>query len=414
MLTGVRMRYARLDLDVEDALPTVALSSDEHGLAVLLRLDRRPIGFWMLPVDVGARITPEQLRRLLDGEAEEAILTAALRRHLRAQQPRPAATFAITVAVCTRDRPALLADCLRSVLAARSGVPNPDDVTVLVVDNAPSDEATKRLVDTLPEVRYAREPRAGLDFARNRALEEARGEVLAFVDDDVIVDGGWLAGLQEALGENPDAAAVTGFVLPQELDTDSQIIFERRGGFRRGARKRRYEGVRLPGNPLYPTGAGMFGAGCNMAFRRDVLLALGGFDEALDTGPPLPGGGDLDIFYRVVRSGRPLVYEPAMLVFHRHRRDHLGLRRQYWSWGTGFMAFVMKTYRTDPSQRRNLQRLVVWWLGYQGRELKRSLRGRSPLPPELVVAELAGGLVGLSGTYPRSVRRTARIRARIA
>ena len=214
----------------------------------------------------------------------------------------------------------------------------------------------------MPDVRYVREPKAGLDFARNRALAEAGGELVAFLDDDIVADRGWFDGLLEAARENPDAALFTGAVLPYELETEAQIIFERRGGFRRGFEKIRYQGETLPGNPLYPVVAGLFGAGANMVVRRDVVLALGGFDEALDTGAPLPGGGDLDIFYRVVRAGRALVYEPRMLVFHKHRRSLEALRRQYWTWGTGFMAYISKTYANDPSQRARIRQAIRWWV----------------------------------------------------
>jgi GT2 family glycosyltransferase len=234
---------------------------------------------------------------------------------------------------------------------------------------------------------------------------------VAYIDDDAVVDGGWLEGFDEAWRENPDAGAITGLVLPFELATEAQVLFEQRGGFRRGFDKRRFHGRRMPEFGWYPHGSGNFGAGCNMVFRRDVLLRIGGFDEALDTGPPLPGGGDLDIFYRVARSGEPIVYEPRLLVFHQHRRDYAGLRRQYWSWGTGFMAFVTKHFALERGERRRWVMLIRWWIGYQLRRLSRSLVGRGDQPSDLVAAELLGGLIGLCGVYPRSQRRSARIRA---
>jgi GT2 family glycosyltransferase len=263
----------------------------------------------------------------------------------------------------------------------------------------------------LPEVGYAVEPRPGLDFARNRALAESSSEFVAFLDDDVEIDGGWLAGLQEAIAQNPDARAITGLVLPFELETDAQVKFELRGGFRRGFAKRRYRGPLLPGNSLYPAGAGMFGAGANMVLHRQTVLDLGGFDEALDTGPPLPGGGDLDIFFRVVRAGEALVYEPRMLVWHKHRREHRQLRRQYWTWGTGLMAYMTKTHRTDPAERAKLRDLRRWWILNELRLLKQSLKDRDEMSPDLVLAELVGGVVGMAGTYARSHRRTERIKA---
>lgn len=151
-----------------------------------------------------------------------------------------------------------------------------------------------------------------------------------------------------------------------------------------------------------------------MAFRRDVLLQLGGFDDALDTGAPLPGGGDLDIFYRVVRAGYPLVYEPRYLVFHQHRREYEKLRRQYWTWGLGFMAFVVKSYQTDPSQRSKLRWLVAWWFANQLNQLQQSVRGCHVLPPPMILAELWGGVVGLFGEYPRSLKLIEKIRQQFA
>jgi hypothetical protein len=148
-----------------------------------------------------------------------------------------------------------------------------------------------------------------------------------------------------------------------------------------------------------------------MVLRADMVLALGGFDEALDTGRPLPGGGDLDIWSRLARAGHALVYEPRLLVFHRHRPDHASLRHQYWSWGEGFMAYLVKTARVDATQRRKAARLVAWWLHYQAGQVAASLPPRGGPPADLAFAELFGGLVGLGGSYGRSQRRVARIRA---
>jgi GT2 family glycosyltransferase len=407
------MPYAVRDVDVGRPLSEISLAHEESGLALLVRKDNRPMDFVLRALPGGTTLGPDDVGRLIAEESATAFVRHAIREELA--EPAAPRAVSITIAVCTRERVRDLETCLRSVMRMLeqpgAGL---HDVEVLVVDNAPATDATKEHVASLQGIRYALEPRPGLDFARNRALAEARGAFVAFVDDDATVDSGWLTGLAEALAENPDAAAVTGLVLPTELDTRAQIVFELRGGFRRGFEKLRYEGDHRPGNPVYPCGAGIFGAGANMVVRRDAVLGLGGFDEALDTGPPLPGGGDLDIFYRVINAGFPLVYEPRMLAFHRHRREYRALRRQYWTWGTGFMAFVVKTYRADPAQRPKLRRLLFWWFEYQLGELARSVVRRSPLTPDLVLAELVGGVVGLAGTYERSVRRTQRLRDRFA
>jgi glycosyltransferase involved in cell wall biosynthesis len=404
------MRYAIADVEITQTLPPLSLTREECGVALLLRRDDRPIHFSMHELPPGTHLAPDAFGRLIAHAAAGSLLEDSLYRELTKSQI-DAGPLSLTVAVCTRDRCELLSDCLGSLLSIRpQSTDDPRHFELIVVDNDPPDATTQRLVESLPNVQYVREPVPGLDFARNRALATATGDFVAFLDDDVVVDRGWLYGLEDAVAENPDAAAVTGLVLPRTLDSRAQIIFEQRGGFRRGFRKLRYQGQTLADNSLYPTGAGIFGAGCNMVLRKDVVRELGGFDEALDTGPPLPGGGDLDIFYRIVRAEQALVYEPRMLVFHKHRREHRALRRQYWSWGEGFMAFVEKTYRADPSQRTKLRGLVGWWLRDELGALRRSLRARDPLPPDLVMAELVGGVVGLAGSYTRSRRRVEGLR----
>ena len=415
-MTPARYRLATIDLG--RPLPAIALDDAESGVGLTLRLDEQPIGFVLRELPRGALLAPEAVARLL-GQAEcVAVLAERIRRQLLSvaaatETPDTAAPLravpSVTAVVCTHDRPALVARCLTSLIALRTrGVANAPALELLVVDNAPSDERTRETVMRFADVRYVVESMTGLDFARNRGLAEAGGDFVAYFDDDVTVDPAWLEGFVEAWSAHPDAAAVTGPVLPLELATRAQIEFERLGGFGHRFQKIRF-GATQPGNDLYPCGPGIFGAGCNMAFRRDVLLRLGGFDEALDTGAPLPGGGDLDMFYRLVRAGHVIVTEPRCLVLHEHRRAYERLRHQLWTWGLGFMAFVAKSYRAEPSQRAKFRRLIVWWAARAAAMLARRIRGGDAPPVDLVLAELAGGARGLCGEYRRSRRRIERM-----
>lgn len=404
------MRYQILDIELTKPLPTVATGKDETGLALILRYCERPIGFVLVPMPSNCSLSEAGLNAVLSKEVGAKLLQQKISQELIVAEYSEKFP-SLTVAICTKDRPDNVKRCLTSLLALQQpNINQPPKFEILVVDNAPSDGGTHDLIESMASVRYTCEPKPGLDFARNRAVQEATGVLLAFLDDDVVVDRQWLMGLQEAWAENPDAGAFTGLVLPYELETEAQIIFEHRGGFRRGFEKIRYHGSSLNTNSLYPCGAGIFGAGCNMAFRREVLLKLGSFDEALDTGAPLPGGGDLDIFYRVVRAGYPLVYEPKYLIYHQHRREIEKLQRQYWSWGLGFMAFVIKSYGEDLSQRSKFIRLILWWFQYQFKLLVDSYFGSRILPPAMVWAEIWGGIQGLFGEYPRSVKRIQQIR----
>jgi glycosyltransferase involved in cell wall biosynthesis len=390
------VRYQMLDVELTAPAPMPALN-EVAGLGVIVRRHGVVQAFAMGAINPGE--TPVRLLdRLLVGTSETLLSAAVRRQLLPASQPQPQRT--LTVVICTKDRPDLLKRCLNSVVAARSSW-----AEILVVDNASTTAATLDIVAACGNARYVFESRQGLDFARNRALAEATSDWVAYIDDDVVVDRGYFDGLGAAWADHPDATAVTGLVLPLELETEAQIIFEQNGGFGRGFTPRRY-GRALTENSFYPCGSGIFGAGCNMAFNRGTLLSLGGFDEALDTGAPLPGGGDLDMFYRVVRASQALIYDPRLAVFHQHRREMEKLRRQYWSWGLGFMAFVVKSYRTDKEMRERFRGLVYWWFRYQFRNLAKALLGRGNMPPRFVAAEIVGGLQGLFGEYDRSRRRT--------
>lgn len=409
------MRYTILDVDILEPLPAVELGPGSAGVAVLVRRRGIPVDFWMEEIAGPRTLRPEDVAKRIAAQAGQKLLAASIRDEL-GSEPAPARGPKVTVAVCTKDRPEGVARLLDSLELSRYACPAlAHELELLVVDNAPSDERTRELcVERRSVVRYVREPKQGLNFARNRAVAEARGEFLAFVDDDVVVDRLWLDGFLAVWAAHPDAAAVTGQVLPLELETEAQILFERRGGFRRGFARVRYGPVVL-GNSLYPGGVGIVGAGANMAFRVDALRELDGFDEALDTGAPMPGGGDLDIFYRVIRAGLPLVYEPRFLVFHQHRRELVALHRQYRrSWAFGFMVYMAKCLRTDPARRMDLIRLVGWWFSKKLWQLQKAVRGTYALPPSMVAGELVGGIVGLCGGYRRSQKRVERIRRRHA
>jgi len=406
------MPYRITEIEVTEPLPSIAIPEGDTGIAILLRRNDRPIAFLLEAFPGNSVLSPENLERIIRQGVKARLL----------QEDPPGENISasrqvrfpsLTVAICTKDHPLDLNRCLDSLMALRTG----EDgwgFEILVVDNSPSDGQTRDLIHSLPVVKYVMEPKPGLNFARNLALKEATGEMIAFIDDDVTVDRHWLDGLRRAIAQHPDAAAFTGLVLPSELATEAQILFERGGGFEKSFETIRY-GQTLPGNPFYPCVGGKLGTGCNMAFMRKVPLELGGFDEALDTGPPLPGGGDSDMLYRIIRAGYPLIYEPRFMVFHRHRREYAQLRRQYChSWGQGLMAFVVKTYNSDVTQRPKLRRFILWWFAYKLHGLSKSLRGKHVLPPSFHLAELWGGVMGIFGAYPRSVRRAERIRKRFS
>ncbi|MFJ5880451.1 glycosyltransferase [Kitasatospora cineracea] len=266
----------------------------------------------------------------------------------------PAAPGGMSVVICTRDRTELLADCLDSVLRAADTLTAAGPggaVEVLLVDNAPAGPGTERLVaERYPgRVRYLREPAPGLSRARNRGLAAARGTLCAFTDDDALADPGWLAALAAAFAADPRTGCVTGLVVPAELDTPAQQLFERYAGTERGWTPRDWN-LDAPGaGPLDRYSTGRCGIGANMAFRTGLLRALGGFDPATGTGTPARGGEDLLAFHLVLTAGHTVAYRPDAVVWHRHRRTLHALTVQVSGLGIGFGAYLAAALRRHPA-----------------------------------------------------------------
>ena len=304
----------------------------------------------------------------------------------------PSAEPAITVVVATRDRTHSLLRCLASL--SRLDYHSFD---VVVADSAPRTAQTQTALGrrTWPfPLRYVRVPRPGLALAHNAALPEVTGEIVAITDDDVEVDRRWLAALAQSFAA-PETTCVTGLIVPAELDTRAQLLVEQAGGFGRGFTQRSYRRGMPQAGPLFPFAAGRLGSGANMAFRTRWLTARGGFDAAAGAGTPAKGGDDLIAFLAVISDGGTLVYEPAAVVRHWHRRDYAGLRRQSFGYGVGFGAYLAASVAAHPALLGAMLRRTVPALRHLASPSSAKNAGREPgFPAELVWRERAGMLAG--------------------
>ena len=288
---------------------------------------------------------------------------------------------ALTAAVCTRDRPRQLDRALASLVAQVSPV-----AEILVVVNSSARTAdVDGVLEKYPTVRCELEPREGLDFARNRALAAARTEVVAYLDDDVVLDSGWSAALARGFAVDESIGVCTGRVLALELETEGQRIFEANGGYDRGDRPvllPDFRGTKLHGWSA-PTVAWAFsiGNGSSFAVRRELAVSLGGFDEALDLGSYLPGGGDHDMLWRVLQSGSKVLYVPDAVAYHEHRRAKEEVFRQIVGQQRGFVAMLSKAVRhTRGIDRIWVLGYLVWRIFKPGARILRRIAGRDPLP----------------------------------
>lgn len=217
-----------------------------------------------------------------------------------------AAPLKATIAIPTYNR----ADLLRQTLAglARQQFPS-DQFEVLVIDNNSRDD-TRAVVASFasarPAPRYLLETKQGLDHGRNRAVAEARGEIVVFGDDDILMEPDWLGQIIAPFAGPGGAAigAVGGEVIPVFPDGLPPWVAEWHSPL----------AFRSDAGPLPPQQSPM---GANMAFPARIFTQLGPFHTALDrSGKNLFGGGDTDMIRRVRAAGLEVWFAPAARVRH--------------------------------------------------------------------------------------------------
>jgi GT2 family glycosyltransferase len=243
----------------------------------------------------------------------------------------------VTVIVPTIGRTGLLAQCLEALAACA-----PAPVEVIVVDQSGGDEVAT-LVDAGPlSARLLRSAPPGISRALNHALAAASHDRVLVTHDDCVVRADWVGAAAAALASDP-GALVTGRVLPggpEPRAVPSTIT---------GTERRRYRGWRA-GDVLYPS---------NMALSAAIARGLGGFDERFTA-----AAEDNDFCYRWLRSGRSVLYEPELVVWHQDWRTpaELGaLYRRYWRAQGHYYAKHIRG--GDPRMVRFLARDARWAAG---------------------------------------------------
>jgi glycosyltransferase involved in cell wall biosynthesis len=414
----MRMRH----LDLEEPLPSLVPDPEGRALYVVFWSGEMPLGHQVLAppqlpmgperlADVAARAIapavgdrlfetgfeaplPEAAARRPQGHQMGLADLSAVRRPLAALRERETpgdalAELRVSVVVCTRDRPGQLGRCLRSLLA--SSLPPHE---IVVVDNEPETLATREVVQRFPAVRYVPEERPSLSVARNTGVRHCKGDVIAFTDDDAVVHPQWLASISRGFVE-PSVMSTTGLVLPAELETEAQVVFELGlGGFNRGYRKLTYDPaffarMRTRGVPVWRVGAG-----ANMAVRRHAFDLVGEFDERLGAGAA-GCSEDSELWYRILAAGYLCRYEPSAVVFHYHRSQLENVREQAYLYMRGHVAALFVQF----ARHRDLGNLRRAFLGLPWLFLRRvkfevlyGVRARQPT----LGSQISGFLAGFS------------------
>ena len=284
--------------------------------------------------------------------------------------------LSITVAFCPQAT-ANLTPCLEALQQLG------EHLEILVIEAAPqSSDLEQQVNQSYSNLHYCSTPEPGRNAARNLAIAKAAGEILAFTDERAIVSANWVERLVMAFVAHPDVVAVTGLVLPEELETEAQQWFEMGYGLGRGCDRKRYSLDRTQPVSWPMLGTMQIGSGVNMAFRRQCLSQVGGFDPTLVRGD----GGDWEIFSRLLLQGQPLLYEPTAMLRYRAPRSESELQQQLTEMMMAFYAYLRVGIKRHPQQWFQFVCLGGWKLARLVLAYLRPL----VIPRHLIAAELRG------------------------
>lgn len=318
-----------------------------------------------------------------------------------------------SIVVPTRDRPADLIEALTYLVNHKTQVLH----EIVVVDNNPASGLTAPIVARFPEVIYVEERRAGEFYARNAGILAARGDIIVCTDDDVRVGEGWLDHLIAPFAD-PQVTSVMGLVLPYQLNTRAQVLFEEMGGLNLGYERQRFDTdffrpklkPDVSNNPPMETTAygfayfykskgvfpefGRLGNTACSAFRYKVFAdpRIGPFDVVLSSGAPARCGGDIYQFYRILAAGYVSIYQPQARAFHKHRTTMAGLRRQMINFECGHTARLVRiaTHNKDMRALKALSYLPY----YNWRRFRYVLSGKSSIPFSIMLIRIWGSWLG--------------------
>lgn len=352
------------------------------------------------------RVSVARLRHAIAERFGHTLASEEFARQVAARAERPPLPpTVVSIVVPTCNRPDDLRRCLGSLVAQRTR----HTIEIIVVDNRPASGVARRIAREFPSVRVIDEARPGLSYARNAGILAATGTIVVATDDDVTAPVEWVERLVAPF-VRADVVCVTGNVLPMEIETEAQRLFEEYGGLGKGFTPLEADGRWFRSRRVaVPTW--QLGATANAAFRASIFREprIGLLDEALGAGMPTGCSEDTYLFYRILAAGGTILYEPSAFVWHRHRPTMAALRQQIRAYSRGHVAYHLVTLTRHRDLRVLLRFLYSLPKHYAGRVLHR-LRGWSEYPLSLILLEILGNLEGAIALWQarRRVKRRGR------
>lgn len=256
-----------------------------------------------------------------------------------------------TFVVCTKQRSIELERCLSSFVSQLS-----TDDELVVIENSSS--FSSRDISLSYGARWLQEIKPGVAWARNRGYQEARNELVVYIDDDCVADRVWVKEILNSFAEK-STSVVTGSVLAREPELAIPYLIDREYPFHRGWLPATYKGT--TGTIWSPFDVWRVGTGANMAWRKEALIGIGGFDPALGAGTPAGSCEDIDAFRRALQSGRTIHYQPSALVMHDHPRLMKDLQRMLTRYAITLGAHGAKATLEERQWKALLFLLRDWW-----------------------------------------------------
>lgn len=231
----------------------------------------------------------------------------------------------VALLISTRNRAALVRDAIGSVL---SGTTVPDEIVVVDQSDVPNETLASMAVPSTAQLRYLHSRTTGLSVSRNIAFAHATHPIAVVLDDDCLVDEQWLETLVRSLIAEGPHAVVTGRVLADAPDKPGRFA----PSLHTGDELVRYQGRQVT-DPL---------ATFNFALRTSAYRVVGEFDPRIGPGTAFPAAEDNDYGYRLLRSGRTIVFDPSAVVYHRAWRDESTYVSLRYAYGRGQGAYYAK------------------------------------------------------------------------